>query len=276
MMRFHILVVAALVAGPSVSAAQSGLSFDFKMTENTGGQLKSSVGHALVLGNNVRMDIVGPSSFATIGPMSLGDTVAMISADTGMAQVVSLVGAAGKQYIQFAPMVMMKKMKDMMAQMGGSPQLDFAGSQVVVDSLGDGGMIAGYNTLHYRTTIAMRIAMGGQPVGEQNIVNDLYVAPELKDFARGTSLMSASDQVGAIPGIPKTLTDQITSAAQRTGYALALKVETSTTGSMMGTGMSRKQTLEVTSVKKVDVPASAFVVPAGYKKVVPPGMEAIM
>jgi hypothetical protein len=275
-MRLHRFVVAALTFVPAVAAAQSGLAYDFKLTENADGQPKTSVGHAVVSGNSVRMDITGPSTFSSFNQISLGDTVAVISVDTGMAQTLSVVGASGKQYIQFAPVAMMKKMKDMMAQMGGGPALDFTGSQVVVDSLGDGGTIAGHSTLHYRTTIAMRMAMGTQPMGEQNIVNDYYIAPDLKEFARGTAMMTGTDQVTAVPGIPQTFVDKLTAAEKRTGFAMALKVETSVNGSMMGTGMSRKQTLEVTSVKRTDVPASAFVVPAGYKRIVPPGMEAFM
>lgn len=275
-MRFHRFLAIALALTPAIAAAQSGLAYDFKLTENTNGQAQSSSGHALVLGNNVRMDVYGPSSFATFNQMSLGDTVSVISADTGMAQLVSLLGQTGKQYIQFAPVAMMKKMKDAMTQLGGSPQVDFSGSQVTVDSLGSGGMIAGYNTLHFRTTIVMQMGLGGQPMGNQNIVIDHYLAPDLKDFPRGTAMLSGTDQASSIPGIPKTFSDQLAAAGKRTSSAMALRVETSINGSMMGIGMSRKQILEVTSVKRVDVPASSFVVPAGYRKIVPPGMEAIM
>jgi len=276
-MRPHRVVLTAIAFLPAIAGAQSGLSYDFKLTENNDGQRKASVGHALVLGNNVRMDINGASSFGSIGPISLGDTVSVISADTGDAQLLSLIGKSSKEYVQFSPTRMMKRVKDAMAQTGGAPQLDFSGSQVTFDSLGSGGMIAGYNTLHYRTTIAMWIAMGGQAIGSQNIVTDYYLAPELKDFARATAIMSANtDEVSSLPGIPQSFSDQITAARKRSSSAMALRIETSTSGSMMGTGLSKKQTMEVTSLKKVDVPASAFVVPADYKKVVPPGMESIM
>jgi hypothetical protein len=276
-MRHHRFLAIALAFTPAIASAQSGLAYDFKLTENAEGQPKTNVGHALVLGNNVRMDIYGASSFSSFGLISLGDTVSVISADTGEAQLLSLVGKTSKEYVQFAPVRMMKKMKEAMAQMGGGPQMDFTGSQVTVDSLGSGGMIAGYNTLHYRTTIAMRIGMGGQPMGDQNIVTDYYIAPDLKEFVAGTSIMTAStNEVSAMPGMPKSLSDQIIAAGSRTSGGMALRIETSTTGSMMGTGLSKKQMLEVTSVSKIDVPASTFVVPADYKKLVPPGMESMM
>jgi hypothetical protein len=276
MIRLVRVAALAFLLSPAAALAQSGLTYDFTLAEMVNGQPQSSNGHAMVLGNNVRMDIVGSSSLGSFNQMSLGDSVTVISADTGMAQLVSLVGHKDKTYVQFAPQVMMKKMRDMMSGMPGMSQMSFTGSQVTVDSIGSGGMIAGYNTIHYRLTIAMKIGVGGQPMGDQSSVMDTYVAPDLKEFAQGSSMLGGTEEAATMPGIPKTLTDQLTAAGKRVGYAMALKTEITASGSMMGTSMSRKQVLEVTAVKRADVPAASFVVPAGYKKVVPPGMESLM
>ena len=275
MIRFRSLLAVAFAA-PAAMRAQSGLAYDFALRETVAGQEQSSAGHALIAGNKVRMDIVGPSSFARFGLTTLGDSVSIISADTGEAQVVTMLAHATKEYIQFTPLKMIKSMKELMAQMGGGPQLDFTGSKVTVDSLGAGDVIAGHATLHYRVTVAIRTSLSGAAMSQQDIVNDYYIAPDLNDFARGNALLTGTDDLLVVPGIPKAFSDDLSKVSRITGAAMALRVETTLSGQMFGAEMSRKQTLEVTSVKRADVPASSFVVPAGYKRVVPPGMEAIM
>lgn len=262
---------------PAVMAAQSGLTYDFKLTEKIDGTPQTSSGQVSVLGNNVRMDIVGKSSMGRINRTDLGDSIAVIATDTGKAQLLSLLGHKNHEYVQFAPVVMMQKMRDAMASVPGVPQMDFTGSTVTLDSLGPVDDIAGYKVLLYRLDLTIKIAVSGQPVGEQDILSDLYIAPALKDFARGSSILSdAMDQTGAIPGIPKEFSDKINAATKRLAFAMAVKTTTDSRSNLFGTGTMRSSTMEASNIKRANVPVSAFVVPAGYKRVIPEGMEKFM
>ena len=67
-----------LVCFPIAAAAQSGLTYDLNLTEKIDGKSQASTGHVSVLGNNVRMDIVGKSSLGRISRTDLGDSIAII------------------------------------------------------------------------------------------------------------------------------------------------------------------------------------------------------
>ena len=277
MNRFSRLVAVLAVLTPSIALAQSGLTYDFTLSEKIDGQRQTSTGHAFVSPTSVRMDFYGKSSLGKIGLTDLGDSLSIIQADTGTAKVITLLNHRDKQYVQFSPSAMMAKMQDAVKNAPGMASLDFSGSSVTVDSLGPGGDIAGYGTLLYRMNMTIKFSVSGQPVGEQDVLADYYVVPELKDFTIGSSILgSATDETGSIPGIPKTLTEQLAAASRRIGTAMAVKVSFDARSSMFGTGSMRTQTLEVSNIKKTDVAATAFVVPAGYKKIVPKGMEKLM
>lgn len=277
MNRFVRIVAVLAVFAPSIALAQSGLSYDFTLSEKIDGQRSTSTGHASVSPTSVRMDFSGKTSLAKIGMTELGDSMSIIQSDTGAAKLITLVNHRDKQYVQFSPAAMMAKMQDAMKGMSGMPSMDFTGSAVTVDSLGPGGEIAGYNTLLYRMNMTLKISVSGQPVGEQDLLADYYVVPELKDFAVGSAILgAASDESGSVPGIPKAFTEQLNAASKRIGAAMAVKVSIDGRSSMFGTGSMKTQTLEISNIRKTDVPPSAFVAPAGYKKIVPKGMEKLM
>lgn len=277
MNRFVRISAVLVVFAPAVAAAQSGLTYDFTLSEKIEGQRQTSTGHAVVSPTSVRMDFSGKSSLGKIGQTDLGDSISVIQSDTGAAKQITLINHHDKQYVQFSPTAMMAKVQDAMKGMSGMPSMDFTGSTVTVDSLGPGGEIAGYNTLLYRMNLTIKISVGGQPVGEQDMLADYYVVPELKEYAVGSAVLGASsDEAGSMPGIPKTLLEQLNAASKRVGGAMAVKVSLDSRSSMFGTGSMRTQTLEISNIKKADVPASAFVAPAGYKKIVPKGMEKLM
>jgi hypothetical protein len=277
MNQFIRPLAALLLWLPTVAAAQSGLTYDLNLTEKIEGKPQTSIGHVSVLGNNVRMDIVGKSSLGRINRTDLGDSIAIIATDTGKAQLLSLLGHKNHEYVQFAPVVMMQKMREAMARMPGVPQMDFTGSTVTLDSLGPVDDIAGYKVLLYRLDMTIKISVSGQPVGEQDVLSDFYIAPDLKGFARGSSILSdAMDQTGAIPGIPKDFSDKINAVSKRLAFALSVKTTTDSRSNLFGTGTMRSSAMEASNIKRADVPASAFVVPAGYKRVIPEGMEKFM
>jgi hypothetical protein len=271
------LLAVFLLCFPIAAAAQSGLTYDLNLTEKVGGKPQTSTGHVFVLGNNVRMDIVGKSSLGRMGRSDFGDSISIISTDTGKAQTLSIVGHKNHEYVQFAPVVMMQKMRDAMANTPGVSQMDFTGSTVTLDSLGPADDIAGYKVLLYRLDMTIKISVSGQPVGEQDMLSDYYIAPDLKDFVRGSSVLSsARDQSAVIPGIPKDFSDKMNAVGKRLEFAMAVKTTTDSRSNLFGTGTMGSSTMEASNIKRADVPASTFVVPAGYKRIVPEGMEKFM
>jgi hypothetical protein len=277
MNRLLLTPVALFLCASTSASAQSGLSYDFSLSEKIDGHPQASTGHAIIDGNNVRMDIVGPSTLSKIGQTDLGDSLAIVSTDTGTAQVVSLISHTNREYVQMQPAVLMAKMRDAMARMQGTPMMDFTGSSVMLDSLGPVDDIAGYKTLLYRLNITIKIAVNGQPMGEQDIMTDYYLAPDLKGFSRGSAILGgASDMTGAIPGLAKSFTDQMAAASKKLEFTMAVKTSMDMRSNLFGTGSMRTQTLEASNIKRTDVAPGSFVVPAGYKRVVPKGMEKFM
>lgn len=271
--------VAAALLGPSMLWAQSGITYDFTLNEKLDRQRLTSAGHGRGSPSNSRMDVIGPSSLSRFASVSLGDSITLISVDTGASQVLALIGHRKREYVQFHPVIVREQIKARMDQMlePVAWRMDFAGSKVTLDSLGDGGLISGFRILHYRMTIVLRLAVAGRDFGNHNVVADYYIAPELAEFVHANSIFNtANDPSGELPGIPKSLSDELESAFNRLQVGLALRVERRTSGVMRGRRISKDQTLELTNIKRADVPSSAFVVPEGYKRITPPGMEEVM
>ncbi|HUG52107.1 MAG TPA: DUF4412 domain-containing protein [Vicinamibacteria bacterium] len=143
------------------------------------------------------------------------------------------------------PPEVQKRMQGMMGAMVGSAD---------VRKMGTRRTIAGYTCLNWTIT------MGPLGTTEQCMTTELELPAqawdsyrELADGMKG--LLAAAGPMG------QGLADLATKMKQVKGFPLA----TTTTTSLMGRTM--KQTMEVVEVKKGPIPASAWQVPAGYKKI---------
>jgi Domain of unknown function (DUF4412) len=152
------------------------------------------------------------------------------------------------------PPEVQKKMQGMMGGMAAS---------VDVHKLGTSRKIAGYSCDDWTMT------MGTFSKTEECLTTELPLPPQAwtayKDFADSMQSMMAS-----FGPMAKGMTELQAKMRDMRGYPLAV----STTVGMMGRSMATSS--EVVEVKRGPIPASAWEVPAGYKKVENPMLKAQM
>jgi len=130
-----------------------------------------------------------------------------------------------------------------------------------VDTLGDGPVILGYRTRHYRMTPAWRasISMPGFAGDTSERVSvgyvmDFYVTDQLPELgAAGILQRLSASAPGAAPG----------AAPGSTGLALRSEIHTA----IGNGGMTTTSVTEVTSVSKSNVDPALFIVPTDYARV---------
>lgn len=279
MKSFIGAVAATVVLLPALAAAQSALGYDISLNERIDGAQMSSKGHILVSGSSVRMDLTGTSTTSRVAGRDFGDSLTVISTDTGNAQLLSIIGHRKSEYVQFAPALVMAKMKSAMQPLPRGARLDFSGSTVKLDSIPLSDSLAGYLPFLFRLDIKVRFSLNGMPMGEQTALIDYYVVPELKEFARATAMLTQGMGNGAtVPGIelPRDFTDQLAAATRRIESQLAIKTVIDVRSNLFGTGTMRTQTIEASNIRRTDAQAGSFIVPTGYKRIIPAGMEKFM
>src|SRR6266545_7333899 len=185
--RLTIACTLALCLAPERGVAQGpDWAFDFKMTDSgtAGGQTFTGVtlGHAVVSKGRIRMDMKGNSRSMSMPGMAGGNEVSIIVQDGG--KLITYFLPKTKQYMQFNPAEMVKQMQKMFEGMGAAVNFDFSGPDPKVENLGKGPVILGYQTLHYRVTVAMKMKMammGESQSAEMSSVSDQYFAPGLSE-----------------------------------------------------------------------------------------------
>jgi hypothetical protein len=147
---------------------------------------------------------------------------------------------------------MQKRVQGMMGAAAGS---------VEVKKTGTTRKIAGYNCDNWTVNV-------GPSKSEQCMTTELPVPVQTfdayRDFAEGMKSMMAS-----MGPMAKGMGDVAAKLKEMRGYPLA------TTSSMSFMGRSSSSSSEVTEVKKGAIPASAWEVPAGYKKVENPMLKGM-
>ena len=177
----------------------------------------------------------------------------------------------------------MEQMKTRLAQMASSPEMQRAQEQMKnlppeVQKKMQGMMGAAGGTLDVQKSGTTRtiagytcenwtISLGTFSKTEQCLTNDLPLPVQTwtayREFADSMrSMMAAMGPMG------KSMGDAAAKMKDMRGYPLAL----TTTSSVMGRTMNA--TTEVVEVKKGPIPASAWAIPEGYKKVDNPMLKA--
>ncbi len=145
--------------------------------------------------------------------------------------------------------------KRMEAAMGGA-------ASFTVQKTGATRKIAGY------TCETWTITMGQFSKTEECLTNDLALPPQtwtaFRDFA--DSMRSATAAMGPMA---KGIADMQQKMKAMTGFPLATSVTTSVIGH------TTSSATEVTEVRKGPIPASAWEIPAGYKKIDSPMMKGM-
>jgi hypothetical protein len=177
-------------------------------------------------------------------------------------RTVLLVNPEEKTYATWDLEAMLGVVGGVMKGMG--PLLKFEVSQPRVEKLAeeDGGSLVGLPTRHYRyrTSYSMQVKVFG--MGQENAVvteQDIWATSQLQDAALGVWLRT---------GPPKTGNDQLDSliAAEMgkvTGFPLK-SITVSTSTGKRGQKTTTRSVMEVKELRRADVPAATFQLPAGY------------
>jgi hypothetical protein len=276
------VAVALSILSLSVASAGSqtypGLSFDQTIhasrSLNTTGDTSVAVLHFLTSRGNIRIDVEGQMPGA--GNLQSGKRRSvMLLTDTGTK--ITFLNPDEKQYISLNPVTMMEGMKQMLESMGGQVIIDTAGTRLALDSLGPGPEVDGHPTLRYHlmTSLRMSVSMMGNPSGfEQQSVEDILVASDLTDLGDVNASLTRLMDMGQAMGMAPEFTERA-KALQRRIHGLPLRVTKVQTVKTNGRTRSSTQDIVVSNVKRIQIPASAFAIPAGYTQLATPTLPSV-
>jgi hypothetical protein len=275
-MKNCISLAVLLFAVPGVLAAQTrGTITDSRMiTERSGMPPDTSFSHTFAVGKKFRSEHqAGTRPGAILGNDSATIEI-MTFSDSGM--TMDFLNPVSKTYTEFQPGGLMKGAMEMLKSMGSEMKSKITTDSASFDSLGDGGIIAGYPTLHFRTrfTSEMSISMVGRSYSVRiSDTVDTYVAPALKDprdsSANRATLEDMKRSLGGL--IPFDLGDMMTrlsaDATRITSAGVPLKTVNTIRTNAMGKESVQRMTTEALKYERAILPDSLFQIPADYKKV---------
>ena len=268
-------IVALHVASSTAEAQARDWAFDFKMTDTmvTGSESRNGVttGHAVVSKGRVRLDMKGTSNAISMPRMAVGSAegVSMIVEDQG--KLVTYLLPKEKRYMQFRPTEMLKQMQTMMQGMGAAMKFDVSGPDPKLENLGRGPVILGHETVHYRVTSGMKVAMsamGERETMEMSSTTDQYFARGMGELMDPFSSMKALRETSSMfGGANKEYMDKMWAIQAKLPKAPELRAEQRTTMTRGGQVSKVRTVREVTKIQRVKAPVDVFVVPAGYTKI---------
>lgn len=258
------VAVALFCAAPALA----GITFTQTTTSQGGpdSAMSDTVVRASIEGASARLDFV-----ETRNPM-FGKGTYMLVGEKGMI----FVDPAKQTFSRFDPAALLQGIDQMMTGMGNAGvKMEFKNPKVEKLLEEPGGEVAGYPTTHYRwhttTTMVMKIS-GPMPLTsetETDMVEDVWTTTAL-DIPPATVAGLGNMVQGQLGGEAKKLADSAMS--KMTGFALKRVMVSTSKGGVsqgpvsrrMGSHGPRTTTVEVKEVRKVDIPAAQFAVPAGY------------
>ena len=267
-------------AATASSGAQSypGLSFDETVRESkaldTSSDTSSAVLHFLASHGNLRVDVEGSVPNAGKVPTGKGRSV-MLLTDSGTK--LTFINVDEKQYMSINPNAMMEGVKKMMEAMGGQVVIDTAATKLNLDSLGPGPSIDGHPILRYRLTTSVRLTvtmMGNNTTMEQQSVDEIQAAADLADLGDLNASVNRLADVGQTMGLAPEFIERAKALQRRIrGFPIRLtKTETMKTD---GRTRTTSQEVRVSNIKRLQVPDSAFAIPAGYTPLAMPKLPTV-
>jgi hypothetical protein len=275
-MKNFISLAVLLFVLPGVLAAQErGTITDSRtITERSGMPPDTTLAHTFTLGKKFRSEhLAGTRPGVMLGNDSATIEI-MTFSDSGM--TMDFLDPVSKTYTEFQPGGMMRGAMEMLKSMGSEMKSKISTDSASFDSLGDGGIVAGYRTIHFRTrfTSEMSMSMMGQSYSVRvSDTVDTYVAPALKDPADSSAnKRTLEDMKRSLGGLmPFDFGDMVTRlSADATRIARAgvpLKTVNTIRTSSMGKETVQRMTTEALKYERAVLPDSLFQVPADYKKV---------
>ena len=233
----------------------AGVSF-IAVARSQGKATPDTAVRALVSGDKARVEFVLPDA------RPLPDGEYMLTLDQG--KTLYMVSPRTKTYSSYAVQDMLAQMGGMVQGMRGRMKMEFESPKIEKLLEEDGGLMAGLPTRHYRYRTSYKATT--------HLLGSLTVTTTTEEDIWATTKLSE-------PGLPIWLTkappstgdaqfDAIINAEMHKIEGFPLKrVTITTTVNANGEMESTHSEIEVTEVKNVDVPDSAFRIPAGYKEV---------
>jgi hypothetical protein len=269
-----------LAAKPLTAPMVGGTTYEFIVRSQSTANNKEMVmmrGRGTFAGTDGRIDILeaGPQG-NTEAFGSKGSYFLVLDGGKKM----MLVDPNQKQYMEWDMASMMAGMSKMMNAVGGLVKMEMSDVKIEAHDLGAGETIQGYPTVHYQLTqnYSMTMKMFGRTSKTKNESTiDYYFAPALKSLANpfmsNNQAWAQSMDMFNNPDYKS----QMQAAMSKIKYGVPLKSVIKT----VATDDKGKQTTSVVTSEMVnfhntDVPASTFAIPAGYKLIEMPKMDANM
>lgn len=272
-----------LLVLPVVATAQSPgtVTEERVTTESNGGQPDTVMMRTISSRGRSRVDVAGGRTL-TEPWRSMGTTYISVVGDSGA--TITYLDSARKTYWTTN---LGAALSGALKAMSVKPVPSAAHSSL--DSLGDGGVVAGFRTLHFRghATSGMTMSvMGNSTTWSDTTTTDYYVAPGLMLDTLGAATPSAVHRTRPDTGRSHSTSIETVSkqlAAATSGDALKARAamqRMNKLGAIVKTVAEARVTVndgfkltrtttELVSHKTIVVPDSLFAVPAGYTKTMP-------
>lgn len=265
---FLLLVIPGASAHAQVRAA---ITESRIITEKAGATPDTVVMRTVAAGPRSRLEISGTGAtrppWQTTGPITI-----MVSTDSSIAT--THIDTIKKVYwIDDAGKTIADAVKSMHIIM----QPVTAGDTLRLDSLGSGGMIDGYNTIHFREHATIRMSVSTPSINSvttQTMIVDYFVAPGLKSDSIDKTIspgIQLSREMGTASSAMKELGARRAANKQRMakiGDVVRTVAQSSTNVDDLFKFQITTTTDRISDTVAV-VPDSMFTVPAGYTKVTP-------
>ena len=263
--RFALAGAAIVTLGAASVPFAPGVSFIIKSSTSRDGNISAAGSGTRVQALDGKLRFEGDERQQ--GTSGKGSYVIVDPA----AKSLSMVMPESRQYIQI-------NLADSTTQALGSMASLMAATTIVSDiqvsgtSLGSGGVVNGYPTNRYRiTTSFAEVPSAGEGQRRVRMVEEFWVTSQLKDipdpmeaFTRAFGGKNGLPQVG---GTMSDLMRKRGDAQRKLFTGLPLKaVATTTSTERDGSTQEETSVTEIVDLKRVDLDASAFQVPAGYAK----------
>ena len=265
------LFILPLLSAHNASAqSHPGITFDETVrvtSSTTASDTTPGRIHIIASGGNLRAEMTGKLPGAKKMP---DEPTVMLLTDSG--SKLTMLNPEQKQYMTINTVEMMEGVAKVMSAMGGKVTFDTAATKLSLDSLGPGPVIEGHPTMRYRLTSALRMTMammGESATLEQQMVEEIQSATDLSDLSDVNVSLNRFSRFGESMGMAPEFLNRITALQQKI-RGLPIRVTKVETTKANGQPRTTTEEMTISNIKRVAVPDSLFLVPAGYTPVTLP------
>jgi len=258
-----------LFLGGSAKAQSQDMSIDFTMRDSgvVGFDLVrgSYPGHAVTSKGRIRIDMGGPARNIPVPGFADSGAISTIYLDSG--RTVVYLNSKTKKYTQFNPFETIDNLQSVMRSVGATMDVTFTGDPKV-EYLGEGPVILGYKTKHFRLTMGLKFTttlMGRRTTSENWSVFDEYIAPELGHMP--DPFREAASLTGGRGTFNKLYFESIKRLRAKIGKGIELRGDVLSTTTDSHGKKTLRTIREVTRIERITASNDLFKIPVGYTRV---------